>query len=112
MNYLIAWGVSGFGAIVVIALGVYPFRHLHTLRWLVVALGAFWLLIPWHFKDGYFAPFYIVFLFQVFFEPDTDSSAVTMFAVLGNSGLVTTWIALLSVKRFLDRKSRYKNTNV
>src|SRR5690349_9448618 len=74
MEYSVAWGVvvaAGIGVLI----GVFALtRSLDTgwLRWLIRCLVAVWLLVPWKIQvvDGYYAPAFIVALFEGIFRAD------------------------------------------
>src|SRR4051794_40925925 len=72
MEYTVAWGVAvaaGIGAWI----GIFALTRSidgGVLRWLLRVLAAVWLLVPWKIQvvDGYYAPAFIVALFEGVFR--------------------------------------------
>ena len=109
MGYLIAWFVAITAGGLLIAACYYPFRRFRIFRWFVVALGFFWLLVPWQFEDGLFAPLYVVFGFQVFLEGDANPVAVLTFAVFGTALITSMWLIVVAVDMYFKSKAKYRD---
>jgi len=86
METLVAWGVvvaAGLGALV----GVFALtRWIETplIRWLLRVLAAVWMLLPWKIQvvEGYYAPAFIVALFEGVFRSDGNPRPPLMLLAL------------------------------
>ena len=72
-------------------------------------MGFFWLLVPWQYEDGLFAPLYVVFGFQVFLERDANPAAVLTFGVLGTALITSIWLIVVAVHWYLRTKGKYRS---
>ena len=108
MAYIVAWCVAVVAGILLITLCAYPLRRFRSLKWFVVVMLTFWLLVPWKFEDGFYAPLYIVLGFQTFLERDANPSSVLTFAILGSALITSIWLVLVAVNMYLKSKTKYK----
>lgn len=106
MGYVIGWFVVVVATIGLASLVFIALRKFKMIASLIVAIGAFWALCPWEFEAGYYAPIFIVLLFQWLFEPETDVATVAAVGFLGTVGICTLFAAIALLSKIWKTRHR------
>ena len=106
MSYNIAWLIAVLATALLAVLTYLALKRFKMLAYFLVTVGGFWALWPWEFEEGYFAPLFVVFLYQTFLEADVDPAGATAFGVLGTICIGLVCLAILLLQRAARTKKK------